>query len=149
MSKANNHIKKRPFKSSYENLFEKTQRWISEIDFITIEQDFLKELLSEYIIGICKAHNFEQAKLLLESISDEKTKGSLLKEAIVKHQINLSMLLEGVFISKEETCRKNNKNLKNEIANFINNFKFIKRQTFELILKIMKLEKQQKLLANI
>lgn len=136
------------YSKSFEYLYNKTEKWISEIDFIEIEQDFLKELLSEHIIGLCSTENFKNAKLFLMGIEHEKMLGKKLKASIKEHKMNLGLLLEDMYLKREDAIRENHELLKNEVVNFIDNFKYIKKEVFELILQIMKLEKKEKLLAN-
>ncbi|WP_456379044.1 hypothetical protein [Lutibacter sp.] len=136
------------FNNSIEYLHGKTQHWISEIEFIKIEQDFLKELLAEHIMGLCDTNNFTKAKLFLNGIHHEAILGETLIESIKEHQINLALLLENIFLKKEKLFRENHELLKIEFVNYIDNFKYIKQQVFELILRIMKKEKQHKLLLK-
>ena len=136
------------FESSIERLHAKAQKWISEIDFIKIEQNFLKEMLSEHIIGLCKTNNYNQAKVLLKGIEHEAKLGSKLMESIKEHKINLALLLENIQLNKESTFRENHRLLKEEVKNYIENFKYIKEQVFELVLLVMKNEKERKLLPK-
>lgn len=136
------------FNSSIEHLHDKTKYWISEIEFIKIEQDFLKELLAEHVMALCTSNNFKNAKLFLKGIYHEKIVGERLIESIKKHQINLALLIESIYLKKEDSFRKDHEHLKTELINYIDNFKYIKEQVFELILLIMKKEKKQKLLAK-
>lgn len=136
------------FESSIERLHAKAQKWISEIEFIKIEQNFLKELLSEHIIGLCKTNNYDQAKVLLKGIEHEAKLGSKLMESIKEHKINLALLLENIQLNKESTFRENHRLLKEEVKNYIENFKYIKEQVFELVLLVMKNEKERKLLPK-
>lgn len=136
------------FKTSIERLHTKAQQWISEIEFIKIEQNFLKELLAEHIIGLCKTDNFAKAKLLLNGLEHETKLGNKLIESIKEHKINLALLIENIYLKKEDTYRNNHKLLKMEVDNYIENFKYIKEQVFELVLLIMRNEKEKKLLAK-
>ena len=136
------------FSNSIEHLHNKTKYWISEIEFIKIEQDFLKELLGEHVMGLCTSNNFKNAKLFLKVIYHEKILGEKLTKSIKEHQINLALLIENIYLKKEDSFRKDHEHLKIELINYIDNFKYIKEQVFELILHIMKKEKQQKLLAK-
>lgn len=139
-------------KSNLENsigrLHTKAQQWISEIEFIKIEQNFLKELLSEHIIGLCETHNYDKAKMFLNGIEHEAKLGNKLIESIKEHKINLALLLENIQLKNETKFRDNHKLLKVEVKNYIENFKYIKEQVFELVLLIMKNEKERKLLSE-
>lgn len=136
------------FNYDIEQLHSQAKKWLSEIEFIKIEQEFLNELISDHIIGLCKSDNFTQAKLLLNGINHEAKLGMQLMADINEHRINLSLLLEHIYVKKENDFRKDHKLLNKEVENYIENFKYIKEQVFELVLFIMKKEKQQKLLPK-
>ena len=67
------------FNNSIVNLQAKTKKWLSEIEFIKVEQEFLKELITDHIIGLCKTDNFSTAKLLLNGINHESKLGDILE----------------------------------------------------------------------
>ncbi|MDP3313257.1 hypothetical protein [Lutibacter sp.] len=133
---------------SFDQLHKESQNWISEIEFIKVEQFFLQELLSEHIMGICNTHNFKNAKFFLNSINNEKILGLKLIESIKEHKINLALLIERIYLKKEDSFRKNHKLLELDLKNYVQNFKYIKEQVFELILVIMRNEKNLKLQLN-
>ena len=95
------------FNNSIEYLHSKSQEWISEIEFIEIEQDFLKELLGEHIIGLCDTNNFAKAKLFLNGINHEKILGEKLIKSIKEHKINLALLIENIYLKRENLFRDN------------------------------------------
>ncbi|MBP8792490.1 MAG: hypothetical protein KBH29_04870, partial [Lutibacter sp.] len=82
-------------------LHKKTQKWVSEIEFVKIEQEFLKELLSDHIIDFCNSHNLETAKMLLNEIDEETKLGSNLIESIHEQRLNLSLVSENIYVKKD------------------------------------------------
>ena len=134
--------------SSIEQLKKETKDWLSEIEFIKIEQNFLNELLTDHVIGLCETDNFNKAKLFINGVVHEIKLGTELKNSIKDHKMNLALLLENIYLKKENDFRKTHELLKNEVKNYIQNFKYIKEQVFELVLFIMKLDKKQKLLMK-
>jgi hypothetical protein len=132
--------------NSFEYLHKKTQNWLLEISFIKTELIFLKELISQHVIAICKSNNFNDAKMYLTGIEHEILLNDKLIASIKKHAINLSLLTEGVYLTKQQEIRKKHTLLKVEVDNYIENLKYMKQQTFELILKVMKKNKSKKLL---
>lgn len=136
------------FNNSIEYLLNKTKKWMSEIEFIKVEQDFLSELLSEHIVVLCTTHNFQKAKLLLSGLEHEKKLGNELLANIKDHNVNLSLLIENIYLKREDNFRKNHENLKSEVVNYLDNFKYLKEQVFDLVLLIMKKEKKQKLITH-
>lgn len=136
------------FNKSVDHLLHKTKKWKSEINFIIVEHDFLQELLGEYIVGLCKTQNFQKAKFLLKGLEHENKLGFELLKEIDDHAINLTLLIENIYLKREDSFRKNHEYLKIETQNYIENFKYLKKQVFDLVLLIMKLEKQQRLLSK-
>lgn len=125
----------------------KTQKWISEIEFVKVEQEFLKELLSEHIIEFCNSHNIETVKELLTKIEKENELGASLLKSIHDQRLVLSLVSENIYVKKEGNFRIIQNAIKNEFESYRVNFKKIKQEVFELVLQAIKKEKQKKLLS--
>ena len=136
------------FNNGIDHLLLKTKKWNSEINFIKVEQHFLKEILSEHILILCETDNFQKAKLLLNSIAHEIKLGDELIVDIKDHSVNLALLIENIYLNREDNFRNHQEYLKSEVNNYLDNFKYLKEQVFELVLFIMKREKQKKLLVD-
>ena len=127
--------------ATIEQLFNKTKSWISKMEFIKLEQTFFKELLNRYIIKSCAAKNFNKSKLLLDAVQNEIVLGNKLLQSIEEHKINLSLLIEHIYLKKEGEFRAQHRVLKSEIINYITSFNCIKEQIFEIGLLVLKKEK--------
>jgi len=136
------------FNNGIDHLLLKTKEWTSEINFIKVEQHFLEEILSEHIIGLCETDNFQKAKLLLNGLAHEIKLGDELINNIKDHSVNLALLIENIYLKREDNFRNHQEYLKSEVDNYIENFKYLKEQVFELVLFIMKKEKEKKLLVK-
>ena len=128
-------------------LYNNSKNWIKEIEFIQIEQDFFKELIIDHTMEICNSSNYSEAKFLLESIEHENELGEDLAHEVIEQRVNLALLLDNIYLKKEKEFRSKYDALSIEMSNYIENFKFIKKEVFKLILQVMKKEKQQRLLA--
>lgn len=135
-------------KNSTHYLHGKVQQWISEIEFIKIEQHFLKELLGSHVLELCQEDKFQSAKLFLKGLEHEEGLGKELIVAMNEHRMNLGLLIEQVHLKKEDLFRKTHEQLKIEMKDYVHNFKYLKEQVFELILVIMRKDKKQKLLTS-
>lgn len=134
---------KRPiFNNSKDYLLISTKKWTTEIEYINIEQAFYKEFFTEHIVDLCKSQNFQKAKLLLKGLEHENKLGNELLLSIKDHTVNLSLLIENIYLKREDNFRENHEFLKNEVINYIDNFKYLKEQVFDLVLQVMKKEKQ-------
>lgn len=127
--------------NSIEYLHGKTQRWTTEIQFILVEQKFLKELLEDHIMNLCDTQSFAKGKLLLNGLNHEANLGVELIESIKEHKINLALLIENIYLKRERIFRENHDFLKIEFRNYIENFRCIKELLFELVLQMLKKEK--------
>jgi len=130
-----------------EQLYAESKNWIEEIEFMNVEQDFFRELIIDHTLEICNTSNYNEAKFLLKGIEHERKLGKTLITDIKEHSVNLALLLDNIYLKKEKQFRNNHEALKIEVINYIENFKFIKKEVFKLILHVMKKEKQQRLLA--
>lgn len=133
---------------TFEQLHTEVKNWVSEIEFILVEQNFLREIIVEHTLEICSTSNYKKAKLFLNGIDHESKLGKKLIENLKEHQVNIDLLIESIFLKKEKEFRLNHELLKLEVINYTDNFKYIKQQVFELVLHVMRLAKQQKLLAK-
>ena len=142
MEKLNQQEKPTDFNNlSIEQLLNKTKKWISKMEFMKLEQNFFKELINRYIIKSCTPTNYNKAKLLLNAVNNEIIIEAKLFESIEEHRVNLSLLIENIYLKKEADFRTNHNDLKNEIINYFSNFDCIKEQIFEIGLLVLKKEK--------
>lgn len=133
---------------TFEQLHTEVKAWVSEIEFILVEQNFLKEIIVEHTLEICSTANYKKAKLFINGIEHESKLGKKLIDSVKEHRVNIDLLIENIFLKKEKEFRLNHELLKLEVVNYTDNFKYIKQQVFELVLHVMRLEKQQRLLAK-
>lgn len=133
---------------TFKQLHVEVKNWISEIEFILIEQGFFNEIIVEHTLEICNTSNFTKAKLFLNGIEHEDKLGTEMIAKIKEHQVNIDLLIENIYLKKEKEIRNTHELLKLEVNNYIENFRYIKQQVFELVLHVMKLEKQQRLLTK-
>lgn len=132
---------------SPEELHVESLNWISELKFIKDEQHFLDELLKSYTLQLIEKQDFAKNKEMITRLSKlEKDGGKLLKK-IINHENEILILVDGVDQIKEE---KHYRFLHNthllEVTNYFNDYKDAKREIFDVVKKIMKDEKQKRLL---
>ena len=134
-------------KNGIGRLHKKTQKWISEIEFVKIEQEFFKQLLSAHIVKLCSTHHLETAKALLNEIEEENNIGARLTQSIYDQRLNLSLISENIYVKQDADFRTIQKSIKIEYRNYKVKFKEIRDRVFELVLHTIKKERQKKLLA--
>ena len=121
--------------------------WISELKFIKDEQHFLDELLKSYTFQLIEKQDFSKNKDIISHLSKLRKDGEELLKKIINHENELLILVDGIDQIKEE---KHYRFLHSthimEVTNYFNEYKDAKRDIFEVVKRIMKHEKQKRLL---
>lgn len=118
------------------------KNWIKELEFISKEQVFFREMLVNYVMDQCRADCYKKAKLLLNSIDNEKELLKKLLSDIEEHKINLSLLIEKIYMKRADYFREQHSLLKKDMTNYLENYRYLKEQLFSLILYVLKLKKE-------
>ncbi len=122
-------------------------QWISELRFVKDEQRFLNDLVRSYTLQITSLGIFEESRKLITAVSDSELQiEKLLKEAQV-HENHLSIMLDDVDQPKmEKAYSETHRDLISEIDTTLSKYRKLKGSLFKMISKVMKKEKQKRLL---
>ncbi len=127
-----------------EELHEASKTWLSEIDFITYEIQFLKHLLGAKYIDCLDVGLYERIKEVTKEIFDKKNDCINLKKLVKNHETKLSDLID-----QDETSNKNfleaHTKLALKINKFISSYKYLKMQVFEIVENTIEKKRQKKL----
>ncbi len=124
-----------------------TVEWLSDLDFVKVEQGFLEELIKENTLNLISGDAFAKIKATVIKLSKSIEKANALASRVQIHSNELEILVDEVKQEKKEQLFKQEHNLLNaEIFIFLNKYKDIKNEIFELIKNIMKINKQKRLL---
>ncbi|MEX1383539.1 hypothetical protein [Lutibacter sp.] len=129
---------------SIEELHENSKTWLSEIDFISYEIQFLKHLLGAKYIDCLDAGLHERIKEFTKEIFEKKNDCISLKEKVLKHEVQISKLID-----RDDESKKNfletHTNLALKINKFISSYKYLKMQLFEILEDTLEKKRQKKL----
>ncbi len=121
--------------------------WISELKFIKDEQQFLDELLKSHTIQLIEKQDFSKNKEIISHLSKLEKDGEKLLKKIINHENELLILVDGIDQIKEEKhYRFLHSTYIMKVTNYFNEYKDVKREIFDVVKKIMKHEKQKRLL---
>ncbi|GGK52053.1 MULTISPECIES: hypothetical protein [Flavobacteriaceae] len=129
---------------SIEEFHEDSKTWLSEIDFISYEIQFLKHLLSAKYIDFLDAGLYERIKEVTKEIFEKKNDCVSLKEKVLNHEVKISDLVDRADKSKENFLETHN-SLALKINKFISSYKYLKMQIFEIVENTLEKNKQKKL----
>ena len=132
---------------SPEEMHSTTLTWLSELKFITDEQLFLNSLVKSYTEALIDHKIYDKSKQLVGDILDaEKEQVALLKRVQV-HENQLEIMIDDVDQPKmEKAYRETHMELIKEMELYLEAYRGLKRQLFKLLSKVIRQEKQKRLL---
>ena len=121
--------------------------WISELKFIKDEKLFLNNLIKSYTLQITSLGLFEESRKLVTAISKAELELDLLLKKVRIHENQLSIMLDDVDQPKmEKAYTETHRDLIFTIDNYLMEYRKLKGSLFQMISKVMKKEKQKRLL---
>jgi len=127
-----------------EELHMASKTWLSEIDFISYEIQFLKNLLGTKYIDCLEVGLYERIKEVTKEIFDKKNDCVSLKELIINHETKISDLIEQDKDGDKNFLEAHTK-LALKINKFISSYKYLKMQVFEIVENTLEKKRQKKL----
>ena len=132
---------------SPDELHVESLNWISELKFIKDEQKFLEDLLKSYTIQLLENQDFSKNREIINDLTKIRKSGENLLKKLINHENELLILVDGIDqIKKEKHYRFLHSTYLLEVTNYFNEYKDIKKEIFSAVKKIMKQEKQKRLL---
>lgn len=132
---------------SPQEMHEMSSQWFSELMFIKDEQLFLNDLIKTYTIKLTNKEVFEQSKDLVSALLNaEKDLVSLLKK-VQLHSNQLKIMVDDVDqIKMEKAYNQTHIELISAVSDYGSEYRSIKKKLFTLVSKVMKMDKQKRLL---
>ena len=113
-------------------------RWVSDLEFLNIETDFLRKLINDYQVCLCDKTHFEKFKLtgnnLLKLEQDKNRAESLLTKQLKV----VELMAEDIVPEKADDLTANQVQLEYLMADITNEFRIVKKELFALIENIMR-----------
>lgn len=132
---------------SPEEMHHTSLEWISELKFIKDEKLFLNNLIKSYTLQITSLGLFEESRKLVTAISNAELELDLLLKKVRIHENQLSIMLDDVDQPKmEKAYTETHRDLIFTIDNYLMEYRKLKGSLFQMISKVMKKEKQKRLL---
>lgn len=132
---------------SPDDMHEETVQWLSELKFVRDEQLFLNSLVKHYTIQLADTKNFAKSKEIVGAILDAENEVKTLIKRIQAHENQLEIMIDDIDQPKmERAYKETHKELKIQIQHYLEDYRGLKKQLFTLISKVIKKEKQKRLL---
>lgn len=132
---------------SPDEMHQTSLEWISELKFVEDEQMFLNDLVKSYTLQITSLGIFEESRILITAISNSELEVGLLLKKVQVHENQLSIMLDDVDQPKmEKAYTETHRGLIFTIDKYLTEYRRLKGSLFKMISKIMRKEKQKRLL---
>ncbi len=133
---------------SPEDMHTETVQWLSELNFVRDEQDFLNSLVKHYTIQLADAGRFEKSKAIVAAILDAEKEVKILMKKIQAHENQLEIMVDDIDQPKmERAYKETHKELMILMQHYLEDYRGLKKQLFGLISKVIRKEKQKSLLS--
>ena len=134
---------------SPEEIHDTTLKWQSELEFVEVEWNFLKELLSDHTLLLLSETNFDKTRKLISKLTGYKTKTTELKKLLEEHRNALEVLVDDINeLQKEKAFKERHLLLELKIQDFHDNYRNIKNSIFDIMKESFKKRKQKTLLGK-
>lgn len=132
---------------SAEEMHRTSLDWLSELHFCADEQTFLNGLVKSHTLQLTDKSIFTESKKLVNNLSDYEKQLVKLVAQVQAHERLLQIMVDDVDqIKMEKAYVETHNDLTNDIHKYLVDYRSIKKALFTLLSKIMKSQKQKRLL---
>ena len=132
---------------SPDDMHGETVQWLSELKFAQDEQLFLNSLVKHYTTQLVDTKYYEESKEVVGLILDAENEVKVLMKKIQVHENQLEIMVDDIDQPRmEQAYKETHKELMTTMDSYLANYKELKKRLFVLISKVMRSEKQKRLL---
>ncbi len=133
---------------SAEEMHEASIQWMSELKFIKDEQLFLNNLVKSYTLELIDEKFFNKSKKIIEAVSKVEKELITLMKKVQSHENLLEIMVNDVDEPKmEKAYTETHWQLTSKINQYMTAYRKLKVELFKLVSKIIKKQKQKRLLS--
>ncbi|GAA4241332.1 MULTISPECIES: hypothetical protein [Winogradskyella] len=130
-----------------EEMHKASKEWLSELNFIKDEHLFFEDLVTQFTSQLIALGNFSSSKEIIDAINRSQKQNNTLIEAVRIHENKLQIMVDGIDeLEEEKAYIKEHRDLIIAISEFLNEYKSLKTQLFNIIKIIKKEDKSRHLL---
>ncbi|SDS57786.1 hypothetical protein SAMN05216503_3503 [Polaribacter sp. KT25b] len=132
---------------SAEEMHNNSKEWLLELEFLNDEYLFFEDLIKWNTLQLIDFQAYSKSKEIVENFSKSKNTNDTLIKLIKKHENELEILVDGIDQPKEETAyKKEHKALLISFKNHLKEHRALKSSLFDILKKIKKSEKQNRII---
>ena len=137
-----------PTENEWRKLFALTGHWQSDLQFFSDELDFLRTLVDKHFSTLMREEHIESTKSTVSQLGKLENRRSNFEQKISRHYHHLAALIEDPFPHDAQTYREEHQKLEAAMADFVKDFRQVKRAVFQLTKEVMDGERTGHLLAR-
>ncbi len=132
---------------SPEDMHAETIQWLSELYFVKDEQDFLNSLVKHYTTQLADAIRLDKSRAIVGSLLEAEKEVNILLKKVQAHENQLEIMVDDIDQpTMEKAYKETHKELTEIIQAYLEEYRGLKKQLFDLVSKVIKKEKQHRLL---
>ncbi|QHI35653.1 hypothetical protein IMCC3317_09990 [Kordia antarctica] len=132
---------------SAEEMHADSVNWLSELNFTKDEHLFFEHLITSFTMELLELKYFASDKEIVDAINRSEKQNDLLLASVTAHEQQLKIMVDEIDeLKEEETYKETHRKLTIEIHQFLEDYRMLKAQLFDIIKGIKKEQKQRYLL---
>lgn len=130
-----------------EEMHKASIQWMSELKFVRDEQLFLNNLVKSYTLQLVDSKIFNESKKIIDSILEAEKEVVNLMKKVRSHENLLEIMINDVDeLKMEKAYTETHWDLTSTMSRYIEDYRKLKARLFKLVSKVMKKQKQKRLL---
>lgn len=134
--------------NEWRKLFAVTGHWQSDLKFFADELDFLRSLIDKHFSTLMKEEHIDSTKSTVSQLGKLENRRSNFEQKTNRHYHHLAGLIEDPFPHDAQTYRDEHAKLEAAMAEFVKDFRQVKREVFQLAREVMDGERTSHLLTR-
>ncbi|WP_142785907.1 hypothetical protein [Changchengzhania lutea] len=127
--------------ASWNDLFILTEHWKNDLDFYLFEMKFLESLIEKHFSKLLLCENLDELRELQRDTFDLRNQCEYIQRCIKTNLESIVDIINNTYIYNTEEFRIENEQLEDDILEFINNEREMKRVIYSMIKDILENEK--------
>ncbi len=132
---------------SPEEMHKQSLAWLSELNFIKDEHLFFEDLIKTFTIELLELKDFSNDKEIVDAINRSEKRTIQFIDAVIAHEKGLKIMVDEIDQPTDEKAYKEeHKKLAVEVNQFLQEYRMLKSQVFNIIKDVKKEVKYRTLL---
>jgi uncharacterized protein YeeX (DUF496 family) len=130
-----------------DEMHEASVQWMSELNFVRDEQQFLNDLVKSHTLELLGGEVFDESRKIIGEVLEAEKEVVVLMKRVQLHENLLEIMVSDLDVPKmQKAYIETHWELTTNIKKYLVNYRQLKKRLFRLISKVMQKQKQKRLL---